>query len=148
MISFKNGQFNISEGCMLKSVLVKDYMAKNLTTFTPEMDISEAIKYLNKHKISGAPVVNDRGQLVGMLSEQDCLQVALQSTYYEDWVGGEVSQYMTSPVKTVSDSASVVDLAEKFINSSYKRYPVLDEDGSLVGQISRSDVLRALDILW
>ncbi len=133
---------------MLKSVLVKDYMAKNLTTFTPEMDISEAIKYLNKHKISGAPVVNDRGQLVGMLSEQDCLQVALQSTYYEDWVGGEVSQYMTSPVKTVSDSASVVDLAEKFINSSYKRYPVLDEDGSLVGQISRSDVLRALDILW
>ena len=133
---------------MLKSVLVKDYMAKNLTTFTPEMDISEAIKYLNKHKISGAPVVNDRGQLVGMLSEQDCLQVALQSTYYEDWVGGDVSQYMTSPVKTVSDSASVVDLAEKFINSSYKRYPVLDEDGSLVGQISRSDVLRALDILW
>lgn len=148
MISFKNGQFNISEGCMLKSVLVRDYMAKNLTTFTPEMDISEAIKYLNKHKISGAPVVNDRGQLVGMLSEQDCLQVALQSTYYEDWVGGDVSQYMTSPVKTVSDSASVVDLAEKFINSSFKRYPVLDEDGSLVGQISRSDVLRALDILW
>jgi CBS domain-containing protein len=133
---------------MLKSVLVRDYMAKNLTTFTPEMDISEAIKYLNKHKISGAPVVNDRGQLVGMLSEQDCLQVALQSTYYEDWVGGDVSQYMTSPVKTVSDSASVVDLAEKFINSSFKRYPVLDEDGSLVGQISRSDVLRALDILW
>ena len=133
---------------MLKSVLVKDYMAKNLTTFTPEMDISEAIKYLNKHKISGAPVVNDRGQLVGMLSEQDCLQVALQSTYYEDWVGGDVSQYMTSPVKTVSDSASVVDLAEKFIKSSFKRYPVLDEDGSLVGQISRSDVLRALDILW
>jgi CBS domain-containing protein len=39
-------------------------------------------------------------------------------------------------------------LADKFIKSSFKRYPVLDEDGNLVGQISRSDVLRAMDTLW
>ncbi|PCI66305.1 MAG: CBS domain-containing protein [Piscirickettsiaceae bacterium] len=133
---------------MLKSLLIKDYMTKNVSTFTPELDISEAIKFLNKHKISGAPVVDDRGNLVGMLSEQDCLKVALQSSYYEDVVGGAVSEYMTSPVKTVSDTASVVDLADKFIKSSFKRYPVLDEDGNLVGQISRSDVLRAMDALW
>ncbi|MEW4982024.1 MAG: CBS domain-containing protein [Cycloclasticus sp.] len=133
---------------MFKSVLIKDYMATNLTTFSPEMEISEAIKFLNTHKISGAPVVDDRGQLAGILSEKDCLQVALQSTYYEDWVGGVVSEYMTKDVETVSDTASVVDIAEKFLKSSYKRYPVLNEDGALVGQVSRSDVLRALDILW
>lgn len=133
---------------MLKSVLIKDYMATNLTKFTPEMQISEAIKFLNTHKISGAPVVDDKGDLVGMLSEKDCLKVALQSTYYEDWVGGSVSEYMTAKVETVSDTASIVDLADKFLKSSYKRFPVLDEDGDLVGQISRSDVLRALDILW
>ncbi|MEH6503096.1 MAG: CBS domain-containing protein [Cycloclasticus sp.] len=123
-------------------------MATNLTKFTPEMQISEAIKFLNTHKISGAPVVDDKGDLVGMLSEKDCLKVALQSTYYEDWVGGSVSEYMTANVETVSDTASIVDLADKFLKSSYKRFPVLDEDGDLVGQISRSDVLRALDILW
>lgn len=133
---------------MFKSVLIKDYMATNLTTFSPEMEISEAIKFLNTHKISGAPVVDDRGQLAGILSEKDCLQVALQSTYYEDWVGGVASEYMTKDVETVSDTASVVDIAEKFLKSSYKRYPVLNEDGALVGQVSRSDVLRALDILW
>jgi len=133
---------------MLKSLLIKDYMTKNVSTFAPELDISEAIQFLNKHKISGAPVVDDRGNLVGMLSEQDCLKVALQSSYYEDQVGGSVSEYMTAPVKTVGDSASVVDLADKFIKSSFKRYPVLDEDGNLVGQISRSDVLRAMDKLW
>jgi CBS domain-containing protein len=83
-----------------------------------------------------------------MLSEQDCLKVALQSSYYEDVVGGSVSEYMTTPVKTVGETASVVDLADKFIKSSFKRYPVLDEDGNLVGQISRSDVLRAMDTLW
>ncbi len=133
---------------MLKSVLIKDYMATNLSTFTPETPISEAIQFLNTHKISGAPVIDGQGCLVGMLSEKDCLKVALQSSYYEDWVGGAVSEYMTSDVETVEDSASVVDLAEKFLDSTYKRFPVLNEDGSLVGQISRSDVLRALDILW
>ncbi len=133
---------------MFKSVLIKDYMATNLTTFSPEMEISEAIKFLNTHKISGAPVVGERNQLVGILSEKDCLQVALQSTYYEDWVGGVVSEYMTENVETVSDTASVVDIAEKFLKSAYKRYPVLNEEGELVGQVSRSDVLRALDILW
>lgn len=133
---------------MLKLVLIKEFMATNLTTFTPDMEISEAIKFLNTHKISGAPVVDDRGNLAGMLSEKDCLQVALQSTYYEDWVGGVVSEYMTADVETVPDTASVVDLADKFLKSSYKRYPVLNEDGDLVGQISRSDILRALDILW
>ncbi|AFT66571.1 MAG: CBS domain-containing protein [Cycloclasticus pugetii] len=133
---------------MFKSVLIKDYMATNLTTFTPGLEISQAIKYLNTHKISGAPVVDERGTLVGMLSEKDCLQVALQSTYYEDWVGGVVSEYMTEELETVPDTASIVDVAEKFLKSSFKRYPVLDEDGELVGQISRSDVLRALDELW
>ena len=133
---------------MFKSVLIKDYMATNLTTFTPGMEISEAIKYLNTHKISGAPVVDERGSLVGILSEKDCLQVALQSTYYEDWVGGDVSEYMTANVETVADTASIVDIAEKFLKSSFKRYPVVNEDGDLVGQVSRSDVLRALDILW
>lgn len=133
---------------MFKSVLIKDYMATNLATFTPDMEISEAIKYLNTHKISGAPVVDGRGGLVGMLSEKDCLEVALQSTYYEDWVGGVVSEYMTENVETVEDTASVVDIAEKFLKSSYKRYPVISGEGDLVGQISRSDVLRALDTLW
>jgi CBS domain-containing protein len=133
---------------MFKSVLIKDYMATNLTTFTPGLEISQAIKYLNTHKISGAPVVDERGTLVGMLSEKDCLQVALQSTYYEDWVGGVVSEYMTEELETVPDTASIVDVAEKFLKSSFKRYPVLDEDDELVGQISRSDVLRALDELW
>ncbi len=133
---------------MLKSVLIKEFMATNLSTFTPDMEISEAIKFLNTHKISGAPVVDDRGNLVGILSEKDCLQVALQSTYYEDWVGGSVSEYMTADVETVPDTASVVDLADKFVKTAYKRYPVLNEEGDLVGQISRSDVLRALDKLW
>jgi len=133
---------------MLKSVLIKDYMATKLITFTPEMEISEAVKTLNKQRFSGAPVVNDHGSLVGMLSEKDCLKIALQSSYYEDLVSAKVADYMTATVETVAESESVLVIAEKFIGSSFKRFPVLNEEGQLVGQISRSDVLRALELLW
>lgn len=133
---------------MLKSVLIKDYMAKDLSTFTPDTDISVAVKFLNAHRISGAPVLDEHGNLVGILSEKDCLEVALQSSYYEDWMGGKVSNYMTPNVETVIETASVLDLANMFLKSSYKRYPVLSESGKLVGQISRSDILKALETLW
>jgi CBS domain-containing protein len=132
---------------MFKSVLIKDYMAKNLSTFTPETDIYAAIKFLNKHKISGAPVLDEHGNLAGILSEKDCLEVALQSSYHENWMGGKVADYMTANVETVIDTASVLDLADKFLKTSFKRFPVLDETGELVGQISRSDILKALEIL-
>ena len=133
---------------MFKSVLIKDYMAKNLLTLTPDTDISIAIKLLNKHKISGTPVLDEHGNLVGMLSERDCLEVALHSSYNEDWRGGEVADYMSSNIEVVNDSATVLELADKFLKSPLKRYPVLDDSGELVGQISRSDILRALEILW
>ncbi len=133
---------------MLKSVLIKDYMATSLITFSEATTIVEAIQYLNTHKISGAPVVDKDGGLIGMLSEKDCLKVALQSSYYEDWVAGSVTDYMSTEIKTIQEMESIVDLAEMFSKTSLKRAPVLNDAGKLVGQISRSDVLRALEKLW
>ena len=133
---------------MLKSVLIKDYMATSLITFNEATTIVEAIQYLNTHKISGAPVVDKDGGLIGMLSEKDCLKVALQSSYYEDWVAGSVTDYMSTEIKTIQEMESIVDLAEMFSKTSLKRAPVLNDAGKLVGQISRSDVLRALEKLW
>jgi len=132
---------------MLKSVLIKDYMATSLITFNEATTIVEAIQYLNTHKISGAPVVDKDGGLIGMLSEKDCLKVALQSSYYEDWVAGSVTDYMSTEIKTIQEMESIVDLAEMFSKTSLKRAPVLNDAGKLVGQISRSDVLRALEKL-
>ena len=58
---------------MLKSIKVRDYMTRNLVTFRPEMDLFTAINRLLEHRISGAPVVDGQGHLVGLLSEGDCL---------------------------------------------------------------------------
>ncbi len=130
---------------MPRSVSVKDYMSTNLLTFTPDADVQTAIHDLVANQISGAPVVDDNGNLVGMLSERDCLKVALSSGYNAE-PGGKVAEYMSQPVESVSVDTSIFEVAEKFINGRYHRYPVLDEN-RLVGQISRSDVLKALEQL-
>lgn len=129
----------------LRSAAVKDYMAKTLVTFTPEMDVLDAVHQLVTHRIAGAPVVDDAGNLVGILSELDCLRVTLNAGYHGRW-GGPVSEFMSSDVKTVDADMSIVDLAQVFLDSGFRRFPVMDGN-RLVGQISRRDVLRALERL-
>lgn len=132
---------------MLHAIAVKDYMAAHLVTFTPETDILEAIHMLVEKRISGAPVVDNLGNIVGILSEKDCLEVALQSSFYGE-LGGRVAEFMSTQVATIDANASLVDVAKLFLESNFRRYPVVDENGLLVGQISRRDVLKALENLW
>ncbi len=129
----------------VKPALVKNYMSGKLVTFTPNTDVLDAIHELVHHKIAGAPVVDDHGNLVGMLSEFDCLQVVMTSGYHGE-PGGPVSELMVTDVDTVDVDMNIVDLAELFLASGYRRYPVL-KDNRLVGQISRRDVLRALSAI-
>ncbi len=131
---------------MSKSVTVRDYMSANLVSLTPDMEILRAVYTLVKHGISGAPVVDDHGNLVGMLSERDCMKVALSAGYHGEYAG-RVSEFMSSGVKTVDADASILEIAEMFLRAPFRRYPVM-EDNRLVGQISRRDVLRALENFW
>jgi len=129
----------------LKSCLVKDYMAKTLVTFKPDTDVLDAVHVLVSKRIAGAPVVDDEGNLLGMLSELDCLRVALQAGYHSQ-VGGPVREYMSTGVEPVDAEMSIVDLAQRFLDTSFRRYPVMERN-RLIGQISRRDVLRALEML-
>jgi len=93
---------------MLKSMLVKDYMVGDHLTFKPETDVLEAVHALIEHRLSGAPVVDGEGGLLGFFSEKDGLKVALNATYYEQ-PGGPISQFMTSEVKTLGADSSLAD---------------------------------------
>jgi CBS domain-containing protein len=128
-----------------KSCVVKDYMARTLITFKADTDVLDAVHELVKNRIAGAPVVDDSGNLIGMLSELDCMKVTLHAGYHGDW-GGPISDYMTHGVETVDADMSIIDLAQLFIDSNFRRFPVVDNN-RLVGQISRRDVLRALEFL-
>ena len=127
---------------MLKSIKVRDYMTRHLVTFRSDTDLFTAINRLLEHRISGAPVVDSQGHLIGLLSEGDCLRGILSGAYYEA-IGGVVSSYMTTEVETISPETDVIEVSERFLRGRLGRIPVV-ENGRLIGQISRSDVLRAV----
>ena len=125
----------------MKSVKVRDYMVTRLVTFEEKTNVLEAMTTLLEQRISGAPVVDADGQMVGILSEVDLMQVVVQDSYYDE-AQGIVADYMRPEVDTISAEMDIYTLAEKFIKEHRRRYPVVEE-GRLVGQISRRDVLRA-----
>jgi len=126
----------------MKPQAVKDIMAKRLVTFQPDMHVRAAIESLLKHKISGAPVVDENGTLIGVLSEIDCMPTIIQDLYYSD-SGGSVGDFMSTELTTVNSEMGLVDLAEIFQKKHFRRLPVVD-NGILVGQVSRRDVLKAI----
>lgn len=125
---------------------IEKYMAADLVTFTPGDDIVYATRVLLDRHFSGAPVVDDGGSLVGVLSKKDCMKIVYDTAYHQDW-GGKVAQYMSHDVEHVDAGSSILEVAEKFLSSKFRRFPVL-RDGRLVGQISRCDILRAIDEVY
>ena len=125
------------------SLKVKDYMTTNLITFKPNQSVQEVVEALIKNKISGGPVVNDRKELVGIISEGDCLKQLSESRYYNMPLEHDnVEKRMAKNVETIDGNMDVFDAANKFLNSKRRRFPIV-ENGKLVGQISQKDILIA-----
>lgn len=129
---------------MLRSQSIRDFMATKLITFKADTPIQDAMNTIVKKKISGAPVVDSSGRLIGLVSEKDCIRAVLEGPYNQRPSMTEtVGEYMSREVKTVLPDASIMDVALEFSHSNYKRFPVV-ENGRLLGQISRVDVLKAI----
>jgi CBS domain-containing protein len=126
-----------------ENITVADYMSKNLITFRPEQSVLEVMETLIKHKISGGPVVNEKYELVGIISEGDCMKQISESRYYNQPMDNvKVEQHMAKNVDTIDGNMNVFDAANKFLESKHRRFPIV-ENGKLVGQISQKDVLIA-----
>ena len=130
----------------LDTVRVRDYMSTTLITFHPDMEVMTAVNALVKNHITAAPVVDDAGKLVGVLSERDCLAIVFVAAH-DDSSAGPVRQFMNPKVVTVTPETSLMHLLSLFESQTCRRYPVM-ENGNLVGLISRSDVLRAINDLY
>jgi len=124
---------------------VQDYMTRKLITFKKDTDINVAIKSLLDNRISGAPVLDDQGKVVGLIDDKDCLQVLFGNVYNRLPKSTDtVSNYMSNVMKSIKSDQSILDVASVFISSPFKRLLVMDENDKLVGQISRRDILRAI----
>ncbi|WP_296311797.1 CBS domain-containing protein [Winogradskyella sp. UBA3174] len=122
---------------------VRDYMTTNLITFTADQSVQDVVEALIKFKISGGPVVNDKNELVGIISEGDCLKQLSESRYYNMPLDHDnVEKRMAKDVETIDGNMNVFDAANKFLQSKRRRFPIV-ENGKLIGQISQKDILKA-----
>ena len=125
-------------------ILVSDYMTTKLITFKSEDSLDHVVNQLITYKISGAPVVNDQNELIGIISETDCIKHISESKYYNmpSDTNNTVGKYMVTAVDTIDKNMNIFDAAFKFISSRRRRFPVI-ENGKLIGQLSQKDVLKA-----
>ncbi|MEO0601733.1 MAG: CBS domain-containing protein [Myxococcota bacterium] len=122
-------------------------MTGTLFTVREDMRVLAAVRSLLKHRLSGAPVVDDQGLLIGMLSERDCIH-ALVRAVVERLPSSYVRDVMTTDVLTISESADLLSIAHIFVTRPMRRIPVVDEERHLVGQISRHDLLATAVAVW
>jgi predicted transcriptional regulator len=128
----------------MKFPTIDKIMAKDEMTFSPDQPINEVIDILLKEKATGAPVLDRNRKIVGMITEKDCMKVLIDSAYHNMPSSDKtVSHYMSPVVKTVTTDHDLLDVANEFLTTNYRKFPVVYMD-TLVGQISRRDVLRAI----
>jgi CBS domain-containing protein len=127
---------------MPSDLKAEDCMVRELVTVRPETDAYDAISLLLKHRISGMPVVDDSGKLVGVLSERDCLKTLFDAQYH-NLPTALVKDLMSVELETIRPDTDVLKIAELFLQGRFRRLPVVDK-GQLVGQVSRRDVLRVI----
>ena len=125
-----------------RSMIVRDYMSDKLVTVDVKTDILHAAHIMINNQISGVPVIDESGGLAGIITERDILASAIQA-YYHGPRGGLVRDHMVKDPQTVGPDDSLMAVARLFINESFHRYPVVEDD-RLIGVISRSDLMRAL----
>jgi len=139
-----------------------DVMVRDVVTVRPEAEVAEAVKLLAEHDVSALPVVDQAGNLVGVLSEADLIHraeigterhrpwwleaVTGASTLAEDFAkshGKKVGEVMTDGVISVTEETPLSEIAALFERKCIKRVPVV-KDGKLIGIVSRSNLIQAL----
>jgi CBS domain-containing protein len=128
---------------MLHSVELKDYMLRNPAKVNQNDDLFVAIDRIVTNKISGVCVIDDDDNLVGVLSEVDCLRAILAARYNEDTSVGPVRDVMTREVFCVTPNADIVNVAQEMLKRGFRRCPVV-ENGKLVGQITCRQLLNGV----
>jgi CBS domain-containing protein len=126
----------------MHSILVKDYMDFDPHAISQSTNVRDVIGNLLQQGIPGAPVIDDNEQVIGFVSEQDCIAEMLNDAFYCE-EPGLVGTVMNTNVTSVSPQTSIVEIAQNMLKDQHKNYPVVD-NGKLVGVISRSRILKAL----
>ncbi len=126
----------------IRNPLARDVMKTKLITLRPDMDVFDGVEVLVKNRVSGAPVVDDENRLLGVFSEKSVMKVIVGATY-EQLPSNRIDAFMNREPRTIDENMALVSMAQIFLTTPFRRLPVLDSDGTVVGQVSRRDVVEA-----
>jgi CBS domain-containing protein len=127
---------------MARLPTVREHMDNTVHTLKPETPILDGVDFLLQHRVTGAPVVDDEGRLLGLLSERDCLK--LMSRGVDGNVPrGSVADFMTTEITSIPPEMDIYYCAGLFLTNTMRRLPVV-ENGKLIGAITRFDILRVI----
>lgn len=129
---------------MLRSVKLQDHMVGKPVTVAADAPLFEAVDLIIDNKVSGVCVVDNDNQLLGILSELDCLRAILSAAYDQASVG-TVKDYMISQnINSARRDDDLINVASDMLAKGQRRRPVLDENNKLVGQITCRQILAAV----
>jgi len=128
---------------MLQSVNLRDYMLPNPVKVRPEDNVLDAMQVIIDNKISGVCVVDSESNLVGILSEMDCLRAVLGAIYNNSSIGSVTDHMATDNLVVAHPNEDIVDVAQDMLLKNKRRRPVV-EDGKLIGQITCRQLLSAV----
>jgi CBS domain-containing protein len=126
----------------MQSLKIQEYMNHYPVTFTESMSVEEATLRFLKTKQIGGPVVDQNYKVLGFISEGDVLEKMLETIYFNENVA-IIKDIMRKKVLSVKPYDSIIELGQSMIKDKPKVYPVIDDDGNLLGTISRNEVLQA-----
>ena len=122
---------------------VRQFMDRYVDTISPDTDIMDAVDFLLEKRVTGALVANNKGELVGILTEYDCLRLLTHGDKRQEAPRGKVRDFMTSDVRTIPPTMDIYYCAGLFMNVPFRRFAVV-QDGRIVGAVTRFDLLRAV----
>ena len=125
---------------------ISEYMDTAVPTLSPDTQIIEAVDYLLRYQVTGTPVVDSKGKLVGIITETDLLRLLTEGVHGEPPTEATVAEYMTTDVLTVPPTVDIYYVAGMFLTNKFRRLPVV-ERGKIVGAITRYDLLRVVRAL-
>jgi CBS domain-containing protein len=126
---------------MNDTTTAKDIMTTHLITIREGDSIEEALKVLVNHRVTGLPVVDAKGTMVGVISEYDIIRQLSSHKKIQAQMFREKAEYSNKPFG-LPESTPLADVVKHFIDSKFRRIPIVDAKGKLTGIITRRDLMK------
>lgn len=121
----------------------RDIMSTDLLTVEANSSLEDVVKLIVSERVTGVPVVDSEGRMVGVCSDYDIIRQFSKAKRKERDVFRKKIDY-SKKVETVTTETLLSEIAEKFVTMKYRRLPVIDQEGRLVGIITRRDMMKVL----